>query len=345
MLIRSRSISARRLRLGLLLLLLSIAHAALAQGRAQEYLRQESGRYRIVYCPEDAEVVASLLSSLSQSVPVVHQQLGLTLADTVTFVITPSKAEWARVTAGAPLWANGIAYPDREVAVLKSPRFGLPYGPLPQTAVHEYVHLLLEVGAPHADFPRWFDEGVAQLVAGQVSYMDVATLSRAVSARRVHRLSQLEGLMAMNDYEARQGYAESLVAVQLLQQRFGWSGIGNLIHAVRQGAAFEEAMPRVLLTRLSTFEQDYAKTLATTYGGGWFTDTELWVSGAFVLLILVGGYAAWRRRKRTLERWREEDRREPRDGEPGDPPYVINYELIRERKHDANNPDPSDKQP
>jgi hypothetical protein len=316
------------------LLLFLLPVVASAQGRASEYLRQEAGRYRIVYCPEDAGVVTELFSSLAQSVPVVHAQLGMQLADTVTFVITPSRDEWARVTAGAPLWANGIAFPNREVAVLKSPRFGLPFGPLPQTAVHEYVHLLLTVGAPNAVYPRWFDEGIAQLIAGQISYMDIATLSRAVSARRVHRLSQLEGMLVMSEFEARQAYAEALVAVQLMQQRYGWSGIANLIHEVRKGTPFDEAMPRVLLTRQSTFEQDYAHTLAETYAHGWFTDTELWVSGAFVLLILVGGYAAWRRRRRTLERWRDEDHGEPREGEPGAPPYIINYEIIRQRKAD-----------
>lgn len=125
--------------------------------REQDYLRREQGRYRIVYCPEDEGVIAGFLAEVGGRIPLVQQQLGASLGDTITFVITPSESEWFRVTAGAPLWAHGIAFPNRGVAVLKSPRFGMPYGPLPTTAVHEFTHILLSAMARDRELPRWFD--------------------------------------------------------------------------------------------------------------------------------------------------------------------------------------------
>jgi hypothetical protein len=314
-----------------------------AQTRESDYLRQDSARFRVWYCPEDAQVVRGLWRELRERIPLVERQLQLALADTVTFVITPSEKEWYRLTAGAPLWANGVAYAERGVAVLKSPRFGLPYGPLPSTAVHEYVHLLLEAGAREADIPRWLNEGLAQVLAGQLDYMDDALLARAAAAGRVHSFSRIEGMMGMNSLDARQAYAESAVAVQLLQSRFGMSGISNLVHELRAGAPYDETFRRIFAVSPGAFESEYTLYVQNHFRISFLGDTELWVSVAFVLLVGAAGVAVYLRRRRTVRRWREEDRRERRVPESGTvPPYTINYEIVRGRLHESEDDSPPD---
>ncbi len=293
-------------------------------------MRQESGRFRVIYCPEDVGVIPDLWETIHTRLPQVERQLGLALADTVRFVITPSQAEWFRVTAGAPIWANGIAFAKQGAAVLKSPRFGLPYGPLPVTAVHEYVHLLLEAGAPQSGYPRWFDEGIAQLLAGQMSYLETALLSRAALMGRVHTLWQLESLMSFSEGDARQGYAESLVAVELLRNRFGMSGLSNLVHSVRQGRDFEDAFANIFNIKLGEFESDYLRHVQETYKYSIFGDTDLWVSALFIILVLAAGFYAWRRRKKTLAKWqKEEEPKAEEESELHPPPYIINYTVVR----------------
>jgi len=314
-----------------------------AQTRESDYLRQDSARFRVWYCPEDAQVVRGLWRELRERIPLVERQLQLALADTVTFVITPSEKEWYRLTAGAPLWANGIAYAERGVAVLKSPRFGLPYGPLPSTAVHEYVHLLLESGAREADIPRWLNEGLAQVLAGQLDYMDDALLARAAAAGRVHSFSRIEGMLSMNALDARQAYAESAVAVQLLQSRFGMSGISNLVHELRAGAPYDETFRRIFAVSPGAFESEYTLYVQNHFRISFLGDTELWVSVAFVLLVGAAGVAVYLRRRRTVRRWREEDQRErgvPAGTTP--PPYTINYEIVRGRLHESEDDSPPD---
>jgi hypothetical protein len=314
-----------------------------AQSRENDYVRQDSGRFRVWYCPEDARVVRALWKELRERIPLVEQQLGLALADTVAFVIAPSEKEWYRLTAGAPLWANGIAYAGRGVAVLKSPRFGLPYGPLPVTAIHEYVHLLLESGASGAEIPRWLNEGLAQVLAGQLDYVDDALLARAAAAGRLHSFWRIEGMMGMNALDARQAYAESAVAVQLLQKRFGMSGISNLVHDLRAGVPFEDAFRKIFRVSLGAFESDYLLYVRSHFRLSLLGDVELWVSLAFVVLVLVGGVMVWVRRRRTVERWREEDQRE--GGAPEGttvPPYTINYEILRGRLHEKDDNSPPD---
>lgn len=317
-----------------------------AQNRAADYLRADSARFRIVYCPEDEGNVRVLWDVLRREIPLVEGRLGLAIADTVTFVITPDEREWGRVTAGAPLWANGIAFAERGVAVLKSPRFGLPYGPLGSTAVHEYVHLLLHTEAGGADLPRWLDEGLAQVLAGQIWYRDDAILGRAVTWGRLHSLRQIEWLMSMRDAEARQGYAESAVAVQLLDSRFGMAGLANLIHVVRQGGDFDQAFATIFGMPPGQFDREYQDYIRGAYRFSIFSDTELWISGLFVILVLGAGFAAWRKRRRVKDRWADEDRlhHEPAsEAEP--PPYQIDYTVVRGRMRDhtdsRDNPDDS----
>ena len=306
-------------------------------------MRQDSGRFRVWYCPEDAQVVRGLWRELRERIPLVEQQLQLALADTVTFVVTPSEKEWYRLTEGAPLWANGIAYAQRGVAVLKSPRFGLPYGPLPATAVHEYVHLLLEAGAHEADIPRWLNEGLAQVLAGQLDYMDDALLARAAAGGRLHSFSRIEGMMGMNALDARQAYAESAVAVQLLQSRFGMSGISNLVHELRAGSPYDESFRRIFAVSHGAFESEYTLYVQTHFRISFLGDVELWVSLTFVLLVGAAGVAVWLRRRRIVRRWREEDRRERGVPEGGTaPPYTINYTIVRGRMHESEDDSPPD---
>ena len=314
-----------------------------AQTRERDYVRQDSARFRVWYCPEDARVVRGLWKELRERIPLVEQQLQLALADTVAFVVTPSEKEWYRLTAGAPVWANGISLAGRGMAVLKSPRFGLPYGPLPTTAVHEYVHLLLESGACGAEIPRWLNEGLAQVLAGQLDYMDDALLARAAAAGRLHGFWQIEGMMGMSALDARQAYAESAVAVQLLQARFGMSGISNLVHELRAGAPFEIAFLRILGESPGAFESEYFRYAKIHFRISLIGDTELWVSLAFVLLAGAAGAAVYLRRRRTVRRWHEEDQRER--GVPDgvtQPPYTINYELVRGRLHEKDDDSPPD---
>lgn len=327
--------------------ILFFALPALARTTEGPYFHQDSARFRVYYRAEDAKVVRGLWRTLREQTPIVEQRLGLSLMDTVSFVVAPTEKEWSRLTEGAPLWANGIAYPQRGMAIVKSPRFGLPYGPLPVTAVHEYVHLLLETGAPRAEWPRWLDEGLAQVLAGQLDYMDNAVLARAAAARRLHSFRQIEGLMAMSAPEARQAYAESAVAVQLLQNRFGISGVSNVVHQVRSGQPFDEVFVTVFGLSPGAFESEYLAYVQRTFRLSLISDTQVWVPVLFVVFVLAAGLAMWRRRKRVIERWREEEARgAATPGEPGPPPFTVNLTVVRGRIHseeDSDEEPPHDK--
>ena len=323
---------------------LVVSATAWAQSRERDYLRQDSSRFRIWYCPEDQGVVPSLWRVFYQRVPLLELQLRLSLSDTVDFIITPTKDEWRRITGGAPLWANGLAEPQHHVAILKSPRFSVQYGPLENTAIHEYVHLLSQTGAREMELPRWLDEGMAEVLAGQLEFMSHTILGRSVASGRLHSLWQIQGLMSMSEPDAQLAYAESAIAVEFLVSKFGWPGVANLIATLRQGTPFDEAFSRIFGLSPGAFESEYLRYVQKTYQLSWLTDTEIWVSLLFILGVFAAGVAAWKRRRKTLRKWDEEHRAET-VGETNAPPYTINYEIIRSRKDEGGDSDSSSPSP
>lgn len=313
--------------------------------RESDYLTRDYGRFAVTYCPEDSALSGPLVEVLSQRLPIIAARLRLSVPDSARFVITPSAQEWGRVTAGSPLWANGVAYPSRGIAVLKSPRFNANGGPSDETAVHELVHLLLESGAPNSTIPRWLNEGLAQFMAGQQEFMDVHLIARASASGRLMSFWDIQGMMAMGSADARQGYAQSLAAVEELWQRFGDSGLANLVHELRIGKEIEEVFLTLFGLPVGQFEREHQAELRTRYGGSLWSDSELWISLLFVILVLSAGTFAYFRRRRTLKGWKNE--RFPEEShEPREAPYTINYTIVRARNSDGESePAPEDNPP
>ncbi|MCB1059676.1 MAG: hypothetical protein KDB65_05575 [Calditrichaeota bacterium] len=320
--------------LRILLSILLICAAVWAQSsRESDYLTRDYGKIAITYCPEDSSLVDPLSRDLFQRLPVISSRLHLSVPQTMRFVITPSADEWFRVTSGSPLWANGVAYPGHGVAVLKSPRFNMNGGPLAETAAHEMTHLLLDTGA-EGGIPRWLDEGVAQFMAGQQEFMDVHVLARAAASGRLMSFWDIQGLLAMNTSDARQGYAQSLAAVQDLWARYGDSGIANLIHELREGRDIDKAFPTLFGMPLGQFEREHFADLREHYGGSIWSDGELWISLLFVILVLSAGTFAYLRRRRTLDKWRREQLHVDTSSPAGEVPYTVNYSIVRNRQND-----------
>lgn len=326
------------LRVLLSLLLLGILFPANAS-RESDYLTRDYGRFAVTFCPEDSSLADPLVKALSQRLPGIVSRLQLPPPDSAHFVITPSAEEWGRVTAGSPLWANGVAYPSRSVAVLKSPRFNGNGGSLEDTGVHELVHLLLEAGAENSAIPRWVDEGLAQFMSGQQEFRDVHVLSRASASGRLLTLSDIQGLMSMNAGAALQGYAQSVAAIEDLWRRFGDAGLANLVHELRSGKDIDTAFPMLFGMSLGQFEREHREHLNSQYGGSLWTDTELWVSLLFVILVLAAGGFAYLRRKRTLAKWHTEYLPPP-DIELRPVPYTVNYTVVRSRNDDEDSSEP-----
>lgn len=289
------------------LLLLFLPIVAFAQRSSHGYLQADSAQFRVFYRPEDAGTYRALWNSLREGVPRLETALGIPLKDTVTFIITPTRKEWRRITGGLPNWAQGVSNPYRRATILKSPRYGDPMRPFYMTAIHELVHLLLRSGKPDAFFPRWLDEGLAQILSGESLRLRTSVISQAVLSGRIHNFYQIEHVMQMRAQEARLAYAESITAVDLLVKTYGWEGVRNYISALRSGLDPDKAFIRTFGIHIGEFEGQWFEYLRENYRYSIFHNWEFYLGFIFLPFLAFAGLFAWLRRRKILKRWEEEE--------------------------------------
>lgn len=120
---------------------------------------------------------------------------------------------------------------------------------------HELSHALI-TEASEDRAPRWFQEGLAQLVEpGQYTANPIPTLKG--SGKWVNLTLIEEVLAGMNSPELAQlGYEEALWASVYLHDQRGQKVFGELMAAWRQGAGEEEALRRVTGLNLAQLDQE-----------------------------------------------------------------------------------------
>jgi hypothetical protein len=282
--------------------------ASCAQAQLNGYLQADSAQFRVFFRPKDKGTYRALWSQLRSSLPRLELSLGTRLQDTVTYIITPNREEWHRITGGIPDWAQGISDPYHRVTILKSPRFGDPMHPFYVTAVHELVHLLLRSGRPDAYIPRWLDEGLAQILSGESLNLRTGLISQAVLSGRLHTFYQIEQVMSMPPQEAQLAYAESITAVDLLIKDYGWNGVRNYTNALRSGLEPDEAFVKTFGIHLGRFETEWFNYMKKTYRFSFFQNWEFYLGIVFLPFLALAGFFAWRRRRRIMQEWEEEER-------------------------------------
>ncbi|MBU1937961.1 hypothetical protein KKG05_11230 [bacterium] len=288
---------------------LFLSSLAFAQVPSNEYLRADSAQFQVFYRAEDSGTYRALWSSLSSGAPRLESALGIPLTDTVTYIITPTREEWQRVTGGIPDWAQGISNPHYRITILKSPRFGDPMHPFYVTAIHELVHLLLRSGKPDAYIPRWLDEGLAQTLSGESLQLRTGLISQAVLSGRVHNFYQIEHVMQMRASDASLAYAESVTAVDLLLKNYGWDGMRRYIAALRDGLDPDKAFIRAFGIHIGEFEGQWFNYLRENYRFSIFQSLEFSLGFVFLFFLALAGIFVRLRRRKILRQWEEEEQR------------------------------------
>lgn len=190
-----------------------------------------------------------------------------------------------------PGWAVALAYPAHSIILLDALSLHAPDGQ--QTLRHELAHVAL--GQLAKDWPRWFQEGVAQNVTGEhYSLTHYSALFRAVTQERVFRFEDLSDDWPDQPADVEVAYAQSAAFVAHLSGKYGPAAMGLLVDAVSAGEPFEQAFGKAFRTSLMLEEKDWRDGLAARYG--WL---PLTTSSALVWLAASGlCVAAWVRRSR-----------------------------------------------
>lgn len=131
---------------------------------------------------------------------------------------------------------------------------------------HELAHsfiTLLSAGR----CPAWLHEGIAQFLEPKSLSGDGHQLSLLFKSHRNIPMNGLEGgFLRFSGPQAYIAYAESLAAVQYINDSYGLSDIQRILERMSQGSSTEAAMRATLHSDYGQFDTDLARYLADKYG-------------------------------------------------------------------------------
>ena len=162
-----------------------------------------------------------------------------------------------------PGWAVALAYPAHRIVLLNALTMTGPEGQV--TLRHELAHVAL--GQLARNWPRWFQEGLAQTLTGEnFSMTHYAALFRAVTQEKVFRFEHLADSWPDLPSDVEIAYAQSAAFVAWLSARHGPEGMGRLVDEVATNQPFEQAFGKAFHTSLWVEELAWRDGMATRYG-------------------------------------------------------------------------------
>lgn len=232
----------------------------------------------------------------------IESDLGESLDSTMRIRIARNAAEMralAPVGAPPPDYAAGVAYPALGLILLS---FTAPQGVEPpdiqKVLVHELSHVALHRAVNGNPVPRWFTEGLAIHQAGELSFERAKVLMRATYSSQRIPLRELSQRFPTRAYDVDLAYAESADIVRfLLDDPRGAAKLRRLIHGLRGGLDFSEALEDAYYMRPAQLEREWIADLSSRnrlfpvlVGGG--------IAWAVAALLLPIAYVRRRRRAR-----------------------------------------------
>lgn len=210
--------------------------------------------------------------------------------------------------ARVPGWAAGVAFSGLGVIVLDAQASGRG-GSVRAVLQHELAHIALG-RLVEGRVPRWFNEGFALQVAGEWSPTRSGVVARAVMARALIPLSDLDESWPHSPTDVNLAYAQSASMVGHLLGVEGGDALRRLVTHLQEGLPFPQALQAAYGKPLIALESEWKDGLRLRYG--WLTllmDTELlWAAAALVLVF--GAFAKWRRKRKRLAQMELEEAEE-----------------------------------
>jgi len=184
-----------------------------------------------------------------------------------------------------------------------------------QITVHELVHATLYRAYPGLPIPRWFHEGLAMMLSGELSFEENTVISKAVFFNRLMPLSSIDSVNNFSRARADLAYSESHIALLFLVDQYGMDIVSDCLIAARKKHDFWLGVYDVVGLTPREFEELSQKYIASKYKLLFvFTDTYAWWV-CIVLLFIAGFIVTVRRNRKRLAAMEEKELREQQAAE------------------------------
>jgi hypothetical protein len=250
-----------------------------------------------------AALVADFADEARAALVDVRARLGSTDCAPLTVTLVPQMRDAPVLDPPwhLPSWAAGGAMPGARRIVVAVTAEGAPQD-RHTTLVHEVAHVVTAEVIGGRALPRWLDEGIARVVAGEHGVADVSLLAHARVVDRFLPLAALEHGFPPGAADAALAYAEAGRAVSLLQGAAGGGdALPRLLVRVAAGDAVDDALVAVAGRASWQLDADMRRSLS-----GWAALAVVGVEtdvamAACAAVVAVVGVRARRRLRRRIE--------------------------------------------
>lgn len=168
---------------------------------------------------------------------------------------------------------------------------------------HEVGHVMVAraLGPALPALPTWFNEGVAEYVAGETAAQVDPVWVRAVGRGSSLDLAELDAAISERGDEAGLAYAESASIVNFLVAERGETVIADLIRSLARTRDFETSLQEVTGWRTSELESTWRRAVVRRWRWPLLFQSPVVLYGVMVLLFLIGLVRYLRERRRRQE--------------------------------------------
>jgi len=257
-------------------------------------------RVKVIHDAREGRLARTLADQAEEALIGLEKEFDLRFQGRITVVLAASAEEFAQVQpegARVPSWAAGVAYPEQNLIILKTPRL-LPGMDLKEVLLHEIVHVILGQKFGARPIPTWLNEGLTMHLAGEWGWSRQIAMARAVASNRLIPLDRLVKGFPENRLEAETAYAQSYYFVAFLRDRYGPAVLGRLIQNLGLGISPPNALLQATGLRASDLTDEFAHWLSRRFSIFWYLTgpSAVWFLAGLLIL------AAWLVRKRSAAR-------------------------------------------
>jgi hypothetical protein len=214
-------------------------------------------------------------------------------------IIYFTKSHSSGTRFGLPEWGGGGAIGDSLIIIPVDFKPFLEQS-FPQITIHEIVHIVLARAYPSVSIPRWFHEGAAMLLSGELSWEENATVSKAIFLGRLMPLAFIDSVNSFKRSRADLAYSQSHLAALFLVEQYGIAVLPEILRAARKSRNFQAGLLEATGLNSREFEEMVGKYIASKYQFVFFvTDSYMWWVLIAILFIAAFIVTTIRNRKRA----------------------------------------------
>ena len=227
------------------------------------YLAAESSHFTLRFEGHAVQnsLPRSILKQLDSDYDTLVSQIGVAPRGNIAVILYTEQA-FFDVTR-SPSWSGALNDGKLRIPISGTSQMT---GELARVLRHELTHsFIIEISRGRC--PLWLNEGVAQLMEPRSTAESGRQLAKLFSMQREIPLNALEGsFRGLDTNTAAVAYAESLAAVEYINEIYGMSDVRLLLQRIGEGASTESALRSTFNVGYAQFQEDIATYLKSKYG-------------------------------------------------------------------------------